>query len=125
MLVNLLDDAKTHYKGLLVSMEKAKSRGLICLPANQLIWREYPIIYKVLAPSQAVVWDFWTINSTGVITKTNPNNALFRANPSKSFKIIIHLQSFDPWNMATSMTPLTINSRILKKWGGAIPLIFP
>ena len=23
----------------------------------------YPIIYKVLAPSQVVVWDFWTINS--------------------------------------------------------------
>ena len=23
-----------------------------------------PIVYKVLAPSQVVVWDFWTINST-------------------------------------------------------------
>ncbi len=23
----------------------------------------YPIIYKVLVPSQVVVWDFWTINN--------------------------------------------------------------
>ena len=33
------------------------------------IWRKhqlrlvvYPIIFRVLAPSQVVVWDFWTIN---------------------------------------------------------------
>ena len=31
--------------------------------ANQLRLIVYPIIYKVLAPSQVVVWDFWTINS--------------------------------------------------------------
>ncbi len=28
----------------------------------------YPIIYRALAPSQVVVWDFWTINS--IIAKT-------------------------------------------------------
>ena len=32
-------------------------------PANQLRLVVYPIIYKVLAPSQMVVSDFWTINS--------------------------------------------------------------
>ena len=32
-------------------------------PANQLSLGKYPIIYKVLASSQVVVWDFWTINS--------------------------------------------------------------
>ena len=31
-------------------------------PANQLRLVVYPIIYKVLTPSQVVVWDFWTIN---------------------------------------------------------------
>ena len=30
---------------------------------HQLISGKYPITYKVLAPSQVVVWDFWTINS--------------------------------------------------------------
>ena len=32
-------------------------------PANQLRLVVYPTIYKVLALSQVVVWDFWTINS--------------------------------------------------------------
>ena len=30
---------------------------------HQLRLVVYPIICKVLAPSQVVVWDFWTINS--------------------------------------------------------------
>ena len=33
-------------------------------PANQLSLGKYPIIYKVLAPSQVVVWDIWTISIT-------------------------------------------------------------
>ena len=28
-----------------------------------------PILYRVLAPSQVVVWDFWTINSTMTLEK--------------------------------------------------------
>ena len=32
-------------------------------PANQLRLVAYPIVYRVLAPSQVIVWDFWTINS--------------------------------------------------------------
>ena len=27
----------------------------------------YPVIYKVFAPSQVVVWDFWTINSMWIL----------------------------------------------------------
>ena len=39
-------------------------RGIDDSLVNAPSWyREYPIIYKVLAPSQVVVWDFWTINS--------------------------------------------------------------
>ena len=32
--------------------------------AHQLTLVVYPIKYKVLAPSQVVVWDFWTINGS-------------------------------------------------------------
>ena len=42
----------------------------------------YPIIYKVLAPSQVVVWDFWTINTQEV---------------KPTIKIIV------PWNLEVLM----------------------
>ena len=34
---------------------------------HQLKLVVYPIIYKVLAPSQVVIWDFWTINSMSIL----------------------------------------------------------
>ena len=40
---------------------------------HQLRLVVYPIIYKVLAPSQVVVWDFWTINS--ITTKKSTNQS--------------------------------------------------
>ena len=42
-------------------------------PANQLRSVVYPILYKVLAPSQVVVWNFWTINS--IIPYIHPSSS--------------------------------------------------
>ena len=47
-------------------------------PANQLRLVVDPIISRVLAPSQVVAWDFWTINSIHLGVKDYRNLATWR-----------------------------------------------
>ena len=56
-------------------------------PANSPVevGSDHPIIHRVLAPSQVVVWDFWTINS--MIKKTHqPVNQVLPSDLFGSFK---------------------------------------
>ena len=66
---------------------------------NQLRLADYPIICRVLAPFQVVVWDFWTINSM-----TSPNGIIFH----QDFPEIAGV----PWNPSNSYLKCSAFGRV-------------